>query len=419
MNLFMGNQLQEILELYIENPNEPISNFSLAVEYEKNGQFAAAMSLYLRTAELSTEKDLQYESLIRNFLMLDCQTRRENSAIGQLLHALALHPKRPEAYVCLARYYQSKGKQQEAYTYSAMGLEVCSVDHPPLLTDVRYPGWYSLLVEKAVAGWWIGRCSESREIFRELMDSYSMTDEYAEICRNNLRRIGGNIFPITPYTSDKHKDLAFKFKGSETIRKNFSQTYQDMFVLAMLDGKTQGRYLEIGSGDPFHNSNTALLESEFDWKGVSIEISQDEVDKFKKARKNDVHCQDAVAIDYRDFLRKANLGKEIDYLQLDCDPPSNTYEILLALPLDEYKFATITYEHDYYDDETKTFRDKSRKYLLEQGYELIVTNISSDKNSSYEDWWAHPDLVSRETIEKMSNTCERTKKAEDYMLGSL
>lgn len=415
----MGNQLQEILEIYIENPNQAIRNFNLAVEYEKQGQFAAGMTLYLRTAELSSDKDLQYESLLRNFLMIDCQTRRENSAIGQLLHALALHPTRPEAYVCLARYYQSKGQQQEAYTYSAMGLEVCSADHPPLLTDVRYPGWYSLLVEKAVAGWWIGRCNESRAIFREVLDNYTMTEEYAEICRNNLGRIGGDIFPITPYTSDKHTELAFKFKGSETIRKNFSQTYQDMFVLAMLDGKTQGTYLEIGSGDPFHNSNTALLETEFGWNGVSLEIVQEEVDKFKKGRKNRVNCQDAVATDYRNFLRKIDLGKNIDYLQLDCDPPSNTYEILLALPLDEYKFGVLTYEHDYYDDETKSFRDKSRKYLSDNGYELVVTNISADKNSSYEDWWAHPALVSKDTIKKMSNTCQRTKKAEDYMLGKL
>ena len=34
---------------------------------------------------------------------------------------------------------------------------------------------------------------------------------------------------------------------------------QDMFVLTVLNGKTNGTYLEIGSGDPFIGSNTALL----------------------------------------------------------------------------------------------------------------------------------------------------------------
>jgi hypothetical protein len=415
----MDTQLQQILEIYIEKPKEAIRNFALGVEYERRGQYAAAMSLYLRTAELTEDKDLQYESLLRNYLMISSQGGRDYSATGQLFHAIALLPTRPEAYLLFARHYQSRNLQQEAYAYACMGLEVCSEDHPQLMTNVQYPGWYSLLVEKAIAGWWIGRCDDSREIFRNVMDNFSMTSEYAELCRNNLARIGGNIFPITPYIKDQHKELVFKFKGSETVRKNHSQTYQDMFVLAALDGKTGGTYVEIGAGDPFHNNNTALLETEFGWKGASIEILQEEVDKFKAARKNSVFCQDAVATDYRDFLRKLNLGKEIDYLQLDCDPPHNTYEILLAIPFDEYKFATITYEHDYYADETKSFRDKSRKYLQEQGYELLVTNISADKNSSYEDWWVHPDLVSKETIERMRNACDRTKKAEDYMLGRL
>lgn len=415
----MDNQLQKVIEVYVAEPRDAVRNFVLGVEYEKRGQFAAAMSLYLRTAELTESKELQYECLLRNYLMIDKQGRRDYSSTGQLLHALAVLPKRPEAYLLLARHHQSRNNQQEAYTYASMGLEVCSETNTPLNTDVTYPGWYSLLVEKAIAGWWIGRCDESRELFRYVMDNYSMVEGYAELCRTNLAKIGGNIFPITPYTREKHSELVFKFKGSDKIKKNFAQTYQDMFVLAALDGKTKGTYLEIGAGDPFHNNNTALLETEFGWKGASIEILQEEVDKFKAARKNNVYCQDAVATDYRDFLRKANLGKQIDYLQLDCDPPHNTYEILLAIPFDEYKFAVITYEHDFYADETKTFRDKSRKYLQEQGYELLVTNISADKNSSYEDWWVHPELVAKETIERMRNACDRTKKAEDYMLGRL
>ena len=415
----MDIQLQQILEVYIEEPREAIRNFALGVEYEKRGQYAAAMSLYLRTAELTDDKDLQYECLLRNYLMINDQGDRDHSATGQLFHAIALLPKRPEAYLLFARHYQSRGLQQEAFSYASMALEVCNATNIPLHTDVTYPGWYSLLVEKAVAGWWIGRCDESRELFRHVMDTYSMTPAYAELCRSNLSKIGGDIFPITPYVKDQHEELLFKFKGSNKIKKNYSQTYQDMFVLAALDGKTNGTYVEIGAGDPFHNNNTALLETEFGWKGVSLEILQEEVDKFTSARKNLAFCQDAVATDYRAFLRKVNLGNEIDYLQLDCDPPSNTYAILLAIPFDEYKFATITYEHDYYADETKSYRDKSRKYLQEQGYELVVTNISADKNSSYEDWWVHPDLVSKETIERMRNACDRTKKAEDYMLGKL
>ena len=47
---------------------------------------------------------------------------------------------------------------------------------------------------------------------------------------------------------------------------------------------------------------------------------------------------------------------EIDYLQLDCDPPVITYKILLKIPFDKVKFGVITYEHDHYNDITNSYR---------------------------------------------------------------
>ena len=39
----------------------------------------------------------------------------------------------------------------------------------------------------------------------------------------------------------------------------------------MLDGLHKGTYLEIGAGWPEHISNTALLELQFGWHGVSLD----------------------------------------------------------------------------------------------------------------------------------------------------
>jgi len=74
-----------------------------------------------------------------------------------------------------------------------------------------------------------------------------------------------------------------------------------------------------------------------------------------------------------------------EYLQLDCEPAKNTFEALLSIPFDKYRFAVITYEHDWYTDD-KTYRDKSRKYLQMMGYQLVVSNISLDYKSPFEDW---------------------------------
>ena len=65
------------------------------------------------------------------------------------------------------------------------------------------------------------------------------------------------------YTPLKYKQMRYKFDGLEKVTRNYSQVYQDLFVLSMLDGKREGTYLEIGSADPYINSNTALLEKDF------------------------------------------------------------------------------------------------------------------------------------------------------------
>ena len=64
---------------------------------------------------------------------------------------------------------------------------------------------------------------------------------------------------------------------------------QDMFVLSMLDGKKNGVYVEIGADQPRVISNTYLLETEFDWMGVSFELEGDKVQFFNTDAKESVY----------------------------------------------------------------------------------------------------------------------------------
>ena len=220
----------------------------------------------------------------------------------------------------------------------------------------------------------------------------------------------------TIYNKSNYSNFKQKFQYLEDIEYNYSQCYQDMFVLAMTNGKRNGTYLEIGAGDPYSGNNTALLEKKFAWKGISVELDPNKVDYFKQHRSNSIICSDATKINYVNLLDGLNFGYNIDYLQLDCEPPSITFEVLLSIPFNKYKFGIITYEHDYCVDITKSYRDKSRRYLESQGYELIVTNIAANKTSPFEDWWAHPDLIERSVIDKMKDISEYTKQAKNYML---
>jgi hypothetical protein len=243
----------------------------------------------------------------------------------------------------------------------------------------------------------------------------AMSQQYKDLVQTYITSLGSGPDPFLPYTALDYPALKHKFPGAETIKGNYAQTFQDMFILTMLDGKRNGTYLEIGAADPFKGSNTALLE-QWGWKGASVEILEHEVEKFKQQRNNPIYLQDATQIDYDDFISNLGLGDTFDYLQVDCEPPSTTFDILKMIPLEKYKFAVITFEHDYYADITKLYRDESRAYLESKGYELVVSNISPNDNCPYEDWWVHPDLVDRKIIDRVKDSSNTIKHAKKFML---
>jgi tetratricopeptide (TPR) repeat protein len=400
---------------FINNPFDDTLNFQLGRYYEKSQDYSSALSFYLRCAEFSNDP---YTALLRVAKCIDKQGRRPYSTKHAYQNAIACDPTRPEAYLYLSMWYEAKQEWQDAYVTACQGLSIATTDPSPLDTD--YPGQYALLFQKAVSAWWVSRAMESRELFQELNKLIGkMSTKYIQLVQNNLHTLGTGTNPIQRYTASKHNQLRFKFKDSEKIRENYSHTYQDMFVLSMLDGKKNGTYLEIGAADPFHVSNTALLEQNYNWTGVSLEILPHEVEKFNTHRKNKTILADATKVDYNVFIEENFDTTDIDYLQVDCEPPSVTFDILKMIPFDKYRFAVITFEHDHYLDTSLPYREESRKYLQSKGYQLAVSDIAPTNIANYEDWWIHPELIDPEVLVKMKDTSDRIKNAEKYMLNKL
>jgi len=200
------------------------------------------------------------------------------------------------------------------------------------------------------------------------------------------------------------KDLLVPFKGSDKIKTNYSEVFQDIFVLQCLNGKKNGIYLEIGAAGPVSGNNTYLLEKEFGWTGLSIDYGYDDWDdsvvitcdnqsfsrsgfkkywegKWHKDRDQPLLLTNAITCDWINIINDTI----IDYLQVDIDPPGGTYECLERLPFDTVDFKVITYEHDAYAE--PEWRIKSRKFLESKGYVLIAGNISKEYGSPFEDWW--------------------------------
>ena len=410
----MNNQktkLEKLLTNYALDPENPETNFALGLWYEKEGHTAPALSYFLRCAERDEDVDIQYLALIKCYYCYDRQGTRDGTAKSLLLQAISILPKRPEAQFLLCKFYEKRSDWSECYGRASLALEICDFDCEPLLVDVEYPGKYGLLFEKAISGWWWGKGDESRKIFQDLKNNYDLDEMHYKSVSDNLMRLASNAPEhLIKYDKSRYEKVRYKFDGLETIEQNYSQIFQDMFILAILNGKKNGTYLEIGAQQPFYQSNTALLETKFGWKGVSIEIKEDLCKMFEEQRKNAILCKDATQINYNKLLKEYNTNV-IDYLQVDIEPSKTTFEALLSIPFDEYKFAIVTYEHDHYVDITNSYRSKSRRYMELMGYELVVANASANDFCPFEDWWVHPDLVDKETIEKFKSIQDVTDVA--------
>jgi GR25 family glycosyltransferase involved in LPS biosynthesis len=399
------NQIELLLEAYSADPENADNNFNLGVWYWNDGHTAPALSYFLRCAERAEDDLLAYEALLWAHQCYEKQGTRDSTAKTLLQHAVNLLPTRPEAYFLLAKFHGKRQQWTDTYTVSHQGLIFSEKNLKPLKNGVGYMGEFALLYEKAVAGWWWGKSNETRKLLQEIKNNYDLPEQYEKSVQDLLMTYGVGDIPeeIIKYNQTKHDRLRFNFPGSNLIEKNYSQAYQDMFVLAILNGKRNGTYLEIGAQEPFYQNNSALLETEFDWKGTSIEIREDLCKKFAEERKNQILCKDATKINYEKLLDEMNVGTDIDYLQIDCEPSKTTFEILTAICFEKYRFAVITYEHDHSVDVTGSYRDKSRRFLKSYGYELVVKDVAPNDEYTFEDWWVHPDLVNPDIVSQMKS----------------
>jgi hypothetical protein len=178
------------------------------------------------------------------------------------------------------------------------------------------------------------------------------------------------------------------------FKKSNSQAHQESFVLNVLNEKKKGYYVELGGGWPVKNNNTYLLETKYKWVGVSFENGKKRSKKYNKKRKNKTLMQDAITFNYLNYFYENNFPKQIDYLQMDIHPAEDTLKALKNLPLDQYRFSVITYEHNGYQN--KENQIESQKILKQYGYKLVVEGLMLFDGIWYEDWWVDPKSVDYE-----------------------
>lgn len=170
--------------------------------------------------------------------------------------------------------------------------------------------------------------------------------------------------------------------------ESFSSNLQDLAVATIFNYKKKGYYVEIGSQDPIKRNNTFALEKNYLWSGLSFELDQQYVDFFNWSRKNICIQGDATKQNYQKIFDENKMPNQIDYLQIDIDPPIASLTALKALPHSQYRFTFITFEHDAYKVGNE-IADQQRKVLFDLGYVILAKNVMSNEKI-FEDWWIDP-----------------------------
>ena len=105
---------------------------------------------------------------------------------------------------------------------------------------------------------------------------YNLFNTCLHASNNNLNHFEllRNVYERGLFQSNKNKILSKMIDLTKNINNSIkSQLYQDVFALLMVGDNYDKTFLEFGATDGLELSNTYLLESEFNWKGVLCEPS--------------------------------------------------------------------------------------------------------------------------------------------------
>ena len=186
---------------------------------------------------------------------------------------------------------------------------------------------------------------------------------------------------------------------------SYSQLGQDLEVLNVYNNKSNGFFIEVGASDGIELSNTYLLETKYNWRGICCEpipakfeklvinrpkatcikdavystsgltltfdISNyysllsgisEHIDAHKKSVDQNKQTINVQTISLLDVLDKANAPSFIEYMSLDTE--GSEFEILKNFDFSKYTFGLIDVEHNYIEPR----RSQIKNLLLANGY---------------------------------------------------
>jgi FkbM family methyltransferase len=209
----------------------------------------------------------------------------------------------------------------------------------------------------------------------------------------------------------------------EDFQETKSQFGQEIFVLALLNWKRGGYFVEFGALDGVAHSNTFLLESKYGWSGLLAEPAKEWHAALKSNRNCKIdqravwsksghevmfrvtnarglstldqywsadghaHLRDAVEIypvqtvSLVDLLESNEAPTVIDYLSVDTE--GSEFDIFKEFPFERYQISVISVEHNHSQS-----RAQLSTIMLSNGFIRLFEDLSQ-----IDDWYVRSDLI--------------------------
>lgn len=152
------------------------------------------------------------------------------------------------------------------------------------------------------------------------------------------------------------------------------------FALRFCGDKENGTYVEVGSSHWLEGNNSYMLEKEFGWTGVGIDIEEHYVNGYNKNRSNPCILGDATKVNWDQYFEENNFPKQIDHLSIDTD--QTNLLSLLNMPLSRYRFSTIVIENresnSMSDDINNRVQKVQQEILSKYNYTLVGSGYTDD-----------------------------------------
>lgn len=184
------------------------------------------------------------------------------------------------------------------------------------------------------------------------------------------------------------------------------QSIKNKFITSVLDSKRNGFFVEIGSCNPIFTNITYSLERYSGWNGIMVEYEGPYFSSYNYGRPNSTHITQNISdVNFSTIFQDNNAPNNIDYLQIDLEQnnPSTitTIQLLENQVMNNYKFATIIFQQDTYNNTIDNSRTVSREIFDSLGYLRVFTDVTSD-NTVFEDWYVYPSLVDNAVVNKIT-----------------